>query len=496
MPNWYGIAVDLGASHGRVIVGEFDGEQLRLTQLHDFSNLPIRDDGQLTWNYGLIYKEVVNSIRLALSKSLPVSSVGVDSWGVDFGLLDRNGELIENPRHYRNSYFKKALEKVSSTITAYDLYMQTGIQVAPFNTIFQLSYLQSIHPAILERARRFLMIPDLLNFHLTGNPAAECTIASTSQLMNLNALSWSAPLIEKVNLSARLLPNLVTTGGSVGTIKRNVLDTLLFRQIDVVNVGEHDTASAFASMVNHRGDTVFISSGTWSLIGVSLDNPVVTNQSHRLGFTNERSVDGRYLLLKNMTGMWILQEIQHKLQQMGDYSDITELTRLATSAAPLRSLIDPDSEDFVAPDNMVGAIQAYTAKTGQVVPGEIGALCRTVFESIVLKYRSVISDLQMMMGRHYDVIRIVGGGSLNHTVCQWIADATGKDVIAGPGEATVVGNLGIQLIAAGELVDARDIPRIVERSFELRQYHPRATTQDWNLGYGRFRELINRIEAN
>ncbi|RIV26189.1 rhamnulokinase [Alicyclobacillaceae bacterium I2511] len=489
MAQWRGIAVDLGASHGRVMLGEFDGNQLHVTELSQFPNTPAKIHGNLIWDYVRIYQETISALHRSLGRGLSFSSIGIDSWGVDFGLINKQGELLDMPRHYRNDYFQNAMDSVFAAVDRRKLYMRTGIQVLRFNTIFQLTYLHHFRSYLLDVADKFLLIPDLLSYHLTGNLCAERTIASTTQLLGMASESWNKELIHQIQIPKELFPNVVETGNVLGIVQKTLLQSTSGVNIQVINVGEHDTASAFAAMADDDLNKVLISSGTWSLIGVVSDKPLITGVSYRRDITNERSVDGRYLVMRNMTGLWLIQELERLFSEDGNQKNIAELTVLATQSEPLRTLIDPDAEDFLTPVNMIVAIQEYAAATGQSTPRNVGELCRTVFDSLVLKYRLVITDLEHMIGRHFTVIRIVGGGALNETLCQWLADATGKVVVAGPGEATVFGNLGVQLVAAGELRSTQDIPLLVERSCEIRRYWPTVLNEQWERGYTSFLKL-------
>lgn len=490
MAIWRGFAVDLGASNGRTVIGEFNGDRLSLHEVTRFQNNPVVLGETLYWDFLNLFSEIQNGLIKACNEGMIPSTVGVDTWGVDFGLIDAYGELVANPRHYRNPQHGSVLDEVFARVPAKSLYEQTGIQMMQINTVFQLMYLCLHRPELLERSRRLLLFPDLINYFLTGEMASEFTHATTTQLFNPKRGTWAYDVIEKLGLPEELFLPVVQPLRTLGSIRKKLVAGKAVGRIDVVNVGEHDTASAVLAIPYETDNFVYISSGTWSLVGVLSSEPVITDLTRSYNFTNEGGVGGVYRLLKNVMGLWLLQEVRRMFLRSGMDCDYSDLMQAAKEAPALKTLFDPDAADFLSPDDMIAAIQDYCRRTVQPVPTSPGEISRAILESLALKYRWVIERLEEITGKSLPVIHIVGGGVRNSVLCQWTADATNRTVIAGPVEATVIGNLCAQLIVSGELSSISEIPSLVNRSFEKTVYRPTSQREGWDEAYGRFVRLL------
>ncbi len=469
------LAVDLGASGGRVMVGRWDGERFSLEALHRFANGPVEVLGRLHWDHLRLWSEIKTGLtRYAARFDEPPAGIGLDTWGVDYALLDRAGNLLGNPYHYRDSGCNDMLEAGFAIVPREEIYEITGLQFIQFNTLFQLlSRVLSGDPQ-LDLADTLLMTPDLFNYWLSGEKAVEYTIASTSQMLDARSRRWAAGLLRRMGINSRILPELAAPGTVIGQLRPDVMAEVGFDQAaPVIAIGAHDTASAVAAIPDLDANSAYISSGTWSLIGVEAAQPVITPQSLALNFTNEGGVDNTIRLLKNMTGLWLLQESRRQWRREGQDYSWDELIALAGEAEPFRSLIDPDAPDFAAPGDMPAAIRAYCRRSGQPQPDSPGAIVRTCLESLALKSRSLIESLETLAGHQLDTIRIVGGGSQNRLLNQFIADACGRTVVTGPVEATALGNIMMQAIAAGHLSDLAAGPRAPAGSLaaEARQAH-------------------------
>ncbi|WP_206811901.1 rhamnulokinase [Paradesulfitobacterium ferrireducens] len=488
MSQWQGFAVDLGASNGRTVLGEYDGTKLALSEVSRFANVPVNLGGTLYWNFLGLYHEVLAGLAKTSSERGTPDTFGIDSWAVDFGLLNANGDLILNPRHYRDHHNDGMMDEVFKLIPPESVYGRTGIQLMQINSIYQLMYLRLHKAWVLEQARDFLLFPDLINYFLTGVKIAEFTNATTTQLFNPSLGTWDGELLGALDLPTEIFPPIVTPFHVIGTIRDEVFpggDST----IKVVTVGEHDTASAVFAVPHLSQDYVYISSGTWSLVGIMSDKPLITETTRSYNFTNEGGVNGDYRVLKNVMGLWLLQEVKRMLDRTGHALGYSELTQLAAESKPFQGVLDPDAPDFLAPENMIEAIQNYCLKTGQPRPNAPGAISRTIFESLALKYRYVIEKLEQVSGCSLKAIHIVGGGVHNELLCQMTADATGKPVIAGPAEATVIGNLCAQLIATRELKVA-EVPQLVRNSFSTKEYTPQKDRSQWDEGYRKLVELM------
>ncbi len=488
------LAVDLGASGGRVLCGAFDGQRLAIDELHRFPNGPVSVGPRLYWDLLQLWTQVQKGLTLAAARGEPIQSVGVDSWGVDFGLLGPGDELLGNPVHYRDRRTEGIFEYAFARVPRSEIFRQTGLQFMPFNTLFQLLAMQREGSALLPAARRLLMIPDLFHWLLTGIGSAEYTNATTTQLLDPVVGQWSSQLCQQFQLPRELLGEILPAGTRLGALRESVARDTGLSGVEVVLPPTHDTASAVVavpadSAAGRPIDWCYISSGTWSLLGAELPRPVLTERCQALNFTNEGGVEGTTRLLKNITGLWLVQECRRVWAGQGRDFSWEELVRLADTAPPRRWLIDPDDARFAAPGDMPAAIQAACRESGQAEPRSEGEIIRACLDSLALKCRRVLEWLEELAGGPMRVIHIVGGGAQNHQLCQATADACGRPVLAGPVEATALGNLLVQAMAAGAIGSLAQARQVVRQSVTLDHYEPRETAA-WDEAYGRFLKLL------
>ena len=486
------LAFDLGAESGRAILAHLEAGLVRIDEIHRFPNTPQREAGTLRWDVQALWREMRNALSRVDETAL--SGIAVDSWGVDYALLGAEGQLLENPYHYRDSRNAAAMTAALSIVPGEEIYAATGIQLIPINTIYQLFAASRQTPSILDAAQRFVMIPDLFNYWLTGEILCEYTDASTTQLMNPRTRTWSADLMKRLKLPARLAAPIVEPGSIIGPIRADVAaGSSTLAGTPVVASASHDTASAVAA-ITARDGTAFISSGTWSLVGTELDAPVLTPRAMLLNFSNEGGVEGTTRLLKNVMGLWLLQGCRRSWAQRNRQFAYGELMEAAAREPAFLHLIDPDDASFANPDDMPEAIDRFCRKTDQPAPSTPGSYARTVFDSLALKYRLVIRDLQSVIERPIARIRVIGGGSQNELLNQLTADATGLPVVAGPVEATALGNVAVQMLATGAVASLAEARAIIDRSFPTTVFTPR-DVDAWNREATRFQQYCGLLYA-
>jgi rhamnulokinase len=471
-------AVDLGAQSGRVAVGAFDGEQLAVEEVHRFENTPVTQDGVLRWDFERLYRDTLDGLAAAA----PVDSVAVDSWGVDFGLVDAEGRLLADPVHYRDTRRAAAVERVYERVPPRELYERTGIQLLPINTVFELAALVAENDPALENAERLLLIPDLVHSRLCGSHSTELTNATTTQCFDPQAGTWAGDLLDRLEIPAELFPEVVPPGTPLGRTPDGAT---------VIAVATHDTGSAVAAVPFGHHDSVFVSAGTWSLVGLEIDRPLITDATFAANLTNEGGVAGTFRLLRNVTGLWLLQESRRAWADAGRENSFDELNELAATAPPLRSLVDPDHESFAAPGDVPARIAAFCERTGQPTPEDPGATARCILESIALKHAVTVDLLHEVTGADPVELHVVGGGARNQLLCRWTAQATGLPVLAGPEEATLVGNLLVQVMALGELASLEEARTVVRASFVPTLYEP-TPSAEWDEARERFATLAGR----
>ncbi|MFE2446417.1 rhamnulokinase [Streptomyces melanosporofaciens] len=482
-------AVDLGASSGRLIVGEVAPERLTLHETHRFPNQPTRVLGTLHWDILSLYQGILNGLKAAANSAPhPLTSIGIDTWAVDYGLLAADGTLLANPVHYRDTRTTHAPEKVAKTLSPQALYAATGIQHLPFNTVYQLIAAQGT--PTLTAAHRLLLIPDLISYWLTGEPGTELTNASTTQLIDPRTRDWATPVAQALGIDLTLFPPLRHPGDPAGTLRRDVLaETGLTTPLPVTAVGSHDTASAVVGVPATTPDFAYIATGTWSLAGLELDAPVLTEASRAANFTNELGVDGTVRYLRNIMGLWMLQECvrtwnAENIRATG--TDLTALLQEAAQATPLRSVVDAGDPAFIAPHHMPDRIAEACRRTGQPVPRTPAETTRCVLDSLALAHRRAIADATRLSGRTVRTVHIVGGGVHNTLLCQLTADACGLPVVAGPAEAAALGNVLVQARAAGAITGGLpELRALLHSTQPLRQYEPTGDHSAWDRAAAR-----------
>lgn len=489
------LAFDLGAESGRAMLGRFDGRRLQLQERHRFPTGATVVHERLYWDVLRLHDEIKQGLRA--TADVDIASVGVDTWGVDYGLLADDGSLLDNPRHYRDPRTDGVMARALERISRDRVFAATGVQFMPINTLFQLLAMQETEAVQLQAAQRFLMMPDLLHFFLTGESVCEFTNATTTQFYDPRQGRWSEELFEAFGLPTRILPEIVAPGTRLGPLLASTATECgVSAGVPVVAPATHDTGSAVAAVPAAGADFAYISSGTWSLMGAELDAPDVSAAALEHNFTNEGGVGGTFRFLKNIMGLWLVQECRRTWAAEGRERSYAELTEAAAAAAPFAAHVDPDDERFLAPGDMPGRVRAFCRDSGQVEPTGEGAIIRCVLESLALKYRWVLERLEVTLDRRLTPIHIVGGGIQNALLCQLTADATDRVVIAGPAEATAAGNLLVQALGLGWLDSVDDIRAVVRTSFEPATFTPTAERDRWDEAYVRFGSLLRGPEAS
>jgi len=485
------LAFDFGAESGRAVLAHLQSGILSTKEVHRFSNEPVEYGGSLHWDAARLWFEVRKT--LTQLGEVELASIGVDAWGVDYALLGERGQLLENPYHYRDRRTEGVMEEVVRKIGKEEIYKATGIQFMPINTLYQLYAAQRDTPKPLAAAKHLLTIPDLFNYWLTGNTVCEFTNATTTQMVDPMTRTWATGLMQRLELPFRLPAPIVEPGSIVGTLLPSLAAHSPLASTTVIAPACHDTGSAVAA-ISARDGTAFLSSGTWSLLGTEIDAPVITPDALRLNFTNEGGVNGTTRLLKNVMGLWMLQGCRQSLTEQGLSYDYRELIELATREPSFRHLVDPDEESFLRSSDMLTAIDQFCTRTHQSVPQSPGAYVRAVFESLAFKYRLVLRNLEQVMGRPIEQIRIIGGGSKNRLLNQLTADATGRKILAGPAEATALGNIAMQILATGGAASLQEVRAIIDRSFPTEVFDP-VETDKWDQYAERFEQYCGSIYA-
>lgn len=482
------IAADLGAESGRVLLGHFDNGILRLDDIHRFPNRIVEKDGHLHWEIHELFANIKQGIAKAAeqAKAAP-DSIGIDTWGLDFGLLDEQGELIGLPYAYRDPHTDGVMDRVFDQLTAKRVYDETGIQFMAINSLYHLVAERAASPSLLDKAETLLFTPDLLNYWLSGVAACEYSIASTSQCLDMRTGAWASFLAE-LDIPEGLFAGLVQPGTVLGPLTGSIQRETGAGPITVIAVAGHDTGSAVVAVPFDPAEAAYMSSGTWSLLGVELDAPLITDESRELAITNEGGAYGTIRFLKNIAGLWLIQECRRAWESEGNVYDYPALTRMAAEAPPFTAVIDADDPRFTAPGDMPGKIQALCRETGQVVPETHGSIVRTALEGLALKYRLTMNRIEHLTGRTYARLNIVGGGTQNLLLNQMTADAIGRQVVTGPIEGTAIGNMLVQLIALGELEDVAAAREVVKRSFPIDTFAPEDTAA-WDQAWAAYQRL-------
>ena len=488
-------AIDLGAANGRVMLGSFDGKNLRLEEIHRFPNSGVFIGNSLHWDFLRLWNEVLKGLKLAQERAgQSLHSIGLDTWGVDFGLLADDDTLIGNPYHYRDRRTHGIFESAFSLVPKEEIYAQTGLQFIGFNSLFQLLAMAQANAPQLSIARTFLNMPDLFNFFLTGQKNNEFTISTTTQCYNPNKQEWCLDLLKAFGIPSEIFGEITPPGTLLGKLLPNIAEEISLPAVPVVASAGHDTACAVAAVPSIDDGSIYISSGTWSLMGIELERPLITPESLAAGLSNEGGVENKIRFLKNISGLWPVQECRRQWNQGGKEYSYNDLTQLAAQAPAFRSLIMPNDIRFRAPNDMAAEIQAYCRETGQTMPVDKGAIIRCILESLALEYRRVAEQIDRITGKHFPTIHIIGGGTKNALLNQFVADATGRTVFAGPVEATVIGNVLVQAIAMGAISSLAEGRKIIRESFEVKVYEP-ANQGAWDAANITFHHLRAKTES-
>ena len=482
------LAFDFGASSGRAIIGCFDGDKITLKEVHRFSNDPVSVGGTVYWDVLRLFYEIKQGIIKAKIAG-GFDSIGIDTWGVDFGLIDSEGKLMENPVHYRDARTVGLVDEAFKTMPKEKLYGITGIQFMELNTLFQLISLKKYRPWMLERADKMLFMPDLFGYMLTDKMCAEYSIASTSQLIDLDKKTWSKEILDAFGIKESVFAPLVQPGTVLGELSKEVCEECGVDPVPVISVCGHDTQSAITSVPCEDGDFAFLSSGTWSLFGTELDKPIVNETSMNINITNEGGFDGSTGFLKNIIGLWLIQESHRQWKREGKEYSYADLEKLALAAEPFKCFIDPDAPEFVPHGNIPERVREFCRKTGQYVPETVGEIMRCIYESLAMKYRLTFEKLRECTERDYPVIHVIGGGTKDGLLCQMTANSCDRTVKAGPIEATVMGNVAVQLMSDGSVKNIGQARKIVAESSELKTFEPKDTDK-WAGAYEDFLKVV------
>lgn len=482
------LALDFGASSGRAIVGTFDGEKISLKEIHRFTNDPVILVDTMYWDVLRLFHDIKIGLIKAKQEG-KIQSLGIDTWGVDFGLLDKNGKLLENPVHYRDARTKGMMEKVFSKMDKEKLYNVTGNQFMELNTIFQLMAIKEQQPELLDRAETMLLMPDLLNYFLSKEKCTEYTIASTTQLLDAKSKKWSSEIIENLNLPKNIFTNIVQPGTKIGKLSKEISEELGIDSIDVIAVAGHDTQAAMVAVPTQEEDFIFLSCGTWSLLGTELEEPIINETSAKLNITNEGGAANKTSFLKNIIGLWLIQESRRQWIREGKEYGFGELEQMASKVGKIDSFIDTDNEEFIPAGNVPKRIREYCERTGQYVPQNEAEIVRCIDQSLAIKYRYALEQIEASTGKKYQAINIIGGGIQSKLLCQLTANVCGRKVIAGPVEATVMGNIALQLIALGEIKDIKEAREVIANSENVTVYEPQ-NDEDWDAIYNKVKENL------
>jgi rhamnulokinase len=489
------LAFDLGASSGRAILGTMDHRKISLKEVHRFENSMLHIHGNFHWNVFSLFEEMKTGLSKCTSEmKIAPESIGIDTWGVDFGLLDNAGKLIGIPYAYRDNRNISAMDEVFRIIPREEIYQLTGIAMWPFNSLYQMYAWKRDQPDALGIAKTLLFMPDIFNWLFSGVKSTDYTFASTSQLINPFTRNWEPLLFDKLGLPLGVMNEITEPGTAIGKLLPELSQQMNLKDLEIVAVGSHDTASAIVSVPVHDNDYAYISSGTWSLMGIESDIPVISEKTLEYNLTNEGGVGKKIRLLKNIMGLWLLQECRRVWSEKGMDFTFPELVAMAEKAEPFMSIIDPDYMKFYNPEDMTAEIRSFCTMTGQPVPSEPGQFVRIILEGLALKYRMVLDQLREVTGKKLGKIHIIGGGSQNELLSQFSANATGVPVITGPVEATAIGNLMVQAMAKGHVSSLDEIRQIIGSSFELRTYLPENQSA-WEQSYQRFLLIVRKINS-
>jgi sugar (pentulose or hexulose) kinase len=493
------LAFDLGAESGRAVLGTLDSGRLELEEKHRFPNPTGRMNGRLQWNLLGQWEELKTGLRKSADTHgggrASLSGIGVDTWGVDFGLVNGDGDVVSNPFHYRDGWTDGVMERAFQTVGREEIFEHTGVQFMQLNSLYQLLALREHKPQTLSCARTLLFVPDLFNYLFTGERKSEFSIATTSQMYDPRKAAWATEMLRKLDLPVQIFPDVVPSGTVIGPLRRDVAEECNVGRVPVIAPGCHDTASAVAAVPAESGpmpaDWCYISSGTWSLMGVELNRPLINEKSLAYNYTNEGGIGGTIRFLKNIMGLWLVQECRRQWVKEGNDHGYSELAQMAQRAKPFGAVIDPDHKPFLSPGDMPAKIERFCRDTKQRPPTSRGEFVRVCLEGLALTYRKTLEGLEDVLGRRINRIHVVGGGSKNELLNQMTADACEREVVAGPVEATAIGNILVQAMATGDVKSLSDARAIVRASFDVKHYQPQQARQ-WTEAYARYREVLDK----
>lgn len=482
------LAFDFGGSSGRAVIGTYDGLSIELEEIHRFSNDPVIVNGVMYWDILRLFHEIKQGIIKA-KHSGGFESIGIDTWGVDFGLLDKNGNLLENPIHYRDRRTVGMIEKSFESISKEEFYNITGNQFLEINTAFQLLSLVQERPEVIERAETMLLTPDLFTYMLTGIKKSEYSIASTTQLMDAKKGVWSESVIEALGIPKKIFTEIIQCGSIVGNINKDICEELGIHSVPVIAVASHDTQSAMLAVPTQEKNFAFLSCGTWSLLGTELDAPVINELSQKYNITNEGGYGNKASFLKNIIGLWLIQESRRQWIREGNEYSFEELEKIAASTNSKKCYINPDDSLFVPQGNIPDRIRQYCKDTGQNIPETVGEIVRCINESLAFKYRQAIEEIEQCTGNIYESLHIIGGGTQSKLLCQLTANCCNKKVVAGPIEATVLGNIALQFMTLGDIKNLYHARELISKSNDIKIYEP-YDIEYWNKEYDKFMEVM------
>lgn len=469
----YNLAFDFGASSGRMIMSKYENGKIELEELHRFANEPVRVGGVFYWDTFRLYHELKTGLKKAAAKKVPISGLAVDTWGVDYGLIDKEGNLIGNPVNYRDDRTIGVIEEVGELVSLKEIYASTGIQFMNFNTIFQFYADKKMRPNIYEKADKFLMMPDLFNYFLTGKMYNEYTNASTGQLLDAKKRTWDMDLLERVGIRTDLFCEMIHPGTVVGDLIDEVVQETGLSGVKVIAVGSHDTASAVAGTPFEENNAAFLSCGTWSLLGMEVDEPILTDESYQFNYTNEGGVEGKIRLLKNINGLWIMQNLRRNWCEFEGEVSFPDIIKASREAKNKSFSIDPNDARFTAPYNMMKEVIAYCEEHGQGTPEGLGEIAMAIYNGLTNEYKTTVANLEVISGKQIPCINMVGGGIQDQLLCELTANATGKRVVAGPIEGSVLGNIIMQLKTLGVIDTLEEGRGIIKNSFEQKVHMPK-----------------------
>lgn len=479
------LACDLGASNGRVVLGSFNGNTLSMEEIHRFPNYPVFAAGRLYWDVLRLFNEIKIGLFQGLRLHNDIVSVGVDTWGSDFGLLDENGHLLANPYHYRDSYTNGMLKEVLKKVSMEELYYEVGAEMSELSTLFMVYSLHNGKHAHMRYAKTLLLMPDLFNYFLSGIKATEYTIASSTRLVNPVTKKWLYGLMDKLNLSKYIFTDIITPGTVLGDLTREVSGDLGGKSLKVIATSSHDTASAVAAIPAQDEDLIYISSGTWSLVGIETDSPIITKKAMEHSFINEGGVCGKTRFLKNVMGLWFIEQCRSDWKIHGEEISYSDMDMLAEKAGLFEAFINPSDSSFVSPGNMPNKIREFCHNKNQKIPDGKGEIVAVINQSLAMEYRNIIEQIEKISGKKFSKIFIVGGGVKNKALCQYTANATGKEVFSGYSETVSVGNILMQAMAMGEIKNLSELRQVVKASFPVEYYMPK-DKEIWDEAYEKY----------